>query len=491
MRTICLYFQVHQPFRFRRYRFFDIGNEHYYYDDYTNESILRKVADKCYLPANRLLLEMIKKHEGRFKVAFSISGVALDQFELYAPDVLESFKRLAETGSVEFLAETNAHSLAALKDKSEFEKQVNEHVRKITALFGQKPKVFRNTELIYSDEIGAMVADMGFEAMITEGAKHILGWKSPNYLYCNSINPKLKILLKNFTLSDDIAFRFSNKGWQEYPLTTEKYVGWLNDLDKKEETVNLFMDYETFGEHQWSETGIFEFLRNLPYAVFKNSKYTFSTPSEVARNLQPVSAINVTYPISWADEERDLTAWLGNEMQQEAFNKLYELAPKIRKANDPRLEKDWNYLQVSDHFYYMCTKFFSDGAVHSYFNPYHSPYDAFINYMNILNDFIIRVDTAVPETGKEQEIAHLTSIINEKDELIAKYSAELERLNSGIIVQEPQITKKVLPKRKYTKRGRPSGKIKESAKLASAVLKSEISTGTGEKRNKKTKTREK
>lgn len=457
-----MYFQVHQPFRFRRYRFFDIGNEHYYYDDYTNESILRKVADKCYLPANKILLEIIKKHEGKFKVAFSISGVALDQFELYAPDVLESFKKLAATGSVEFLAETNAHSLAALKDRSEFEKQVNEHVRKVNMLFGQTPRVFRNTELVYSDEIGVMVADMGFEAMLTEGAKHILGWKSPNYLYCNAINPKLKILLKNFTLSDDIAFRFSNKGWQEYPLTTEKFVGWLNKLDKKEETVNLFMDYETFGEHQWAETGIFEFLRNFPATVFKLSKYSFSTPSEVARNLQPVSVINVTYPISWADEERDLTAWLGNEMQQEAFNKLYEISGKIRKANDPKLEKDWNYLQVSDHFYYMCTKFFSDGAVHSYFNPYQSPYDAFINYMNILNDFIIRVDTAVPETGKEQEIANLTSIINEKDALIAKYTAELDRLISSIAVPDSKKPKKNLPKEKSPNRGKSPGKMKKS-----------------------------
>ena len=465
MRTICLYFQVHQPFRFRRFRFFDIGNEHYYYDDYSNESILRKVADKCYLPANKVLLETIKKHEGKFKVAFSISGVALDQFELYAPDVLESFKKLAETGSVEFLAETNAHSLAALKDRSEFEKQVNEHVRKVTKFFGQKPAVFRNTELIYSDDIGAMVADMGFEAMLTEGAKHVLGWKSPNYLYCNAINPKLKILLKNYTLSDDIAFRFSNKGWSEYPLTTEKYVSWLNKVDKKEETINLFMDYETFGEHQWANTGIFEFLRNLPAAVFKSSKFSFSTPSEVARNLQPVSAINVNYPISWADEERDLTAWLGNEMQQEAFNKLYELSDKINRANDPKLEKDWNYLQVSDHFYYMCTKFFSDGAVHSYFNPYQSPYDAFINYMNILNDFIIRVDAAVPETDKEQEIANLTSIINEKDALIAKYTAELEGLISDISFPEIDKKRETPVKTKSSRRGRPPGKTKKIRKI--------------------------
>ncbi|KPK83900.1 MAG: alpha-amylase, partial [Bacteroides sp. SM23_62_1] len=326
MRTICLYFQVHQPFRFRRYRFFDIGNEHYYYDDYTNESILRKVADKCYLPANRILQELIHKHEGKFKVAFSISGIALDQFELYAPEVIRSFQNLAETGYVEFLAETNAHSLAALKDRSEFEKQVREHVSKVNYYFGQTPSVFRNTELIYSDQIGVMIADLGFEAVLTEGAKHILGWKSPNYLYCNAVNPKLKILLKNFTLSDDIAFRFSNKGWKEYPLTAEKYVSWLNKLDKKEETVNLFMDYETFGEHQWAETGIFEFLKALPDTVFRMSRFTFSTPSEISRNLQPVSAIQVPYPISWADEERDVTAWLGNEMQQDAVNKLYELS---------------------------------------------------------------------------------------------------------------------------------------------------------------------
>ena len=438
-----MYFQVHQPFRFRRYRFFDIGNEHYYYDDYTNESIIRKVADKCYLPANKILLELIRKYEGKFKVAFSISGVALDQFELYTPELLESFRKLAESGSVEFLAETNAHSLAALKDKPEFEKQVREHIRKVNQYFGQTPSVFRNTELIYSDEIGSMVAEMGFEAMLTEGAKHILGWKSPNYLYCNAINPKLKILLKNFRLSDDIAFRFSNKGWQEYPLTAEKFVGWLNKIDKKEETVNLFMDYETFGEHQWAETGIFEFLKVLPGTIFRMSKFSFSTPSELAKNLQPVSAIQVPYPISWADEERDITAWLGNEMQQDAFNKLYELSEKVTKANDPVLDKDWNYLQVSDHFYYMCTKFFSDGAVHSYFNPYQSPYDAFINYMNILSDFAIRVNTAVPETDIEQEIANLTSIIKEKDLLIARYSAQLEQLSSDITVSATPKIKKV------------------------------------------------
>jgi alpha-amylase len=444
MRTICLYFQVHQPFRFRRYRFFDIGNEHYYYDDYSNESILRKVADKCYLPANKILLDLIRKYDGKFKIAMSISGIAIDQMELYSPEVLESFRKLAKTGCVEFLAETNAHSLVALKDEDEFRSQVAEHAGKIEKHFGQIPTVFRNTELIYSDDIGAMVSRMGYKAMLTEGAKHILGWKSPNYLYCNAINPKLKLLLKNFKLSDDIAFRFSNKGWEEYPLTAEKYVSWLNQTGKDEETVNLFMDYETFGEHQWEETGIFEFLKALPETVFANSDFTFSTPSEVAGNLQVISAVQVPHPISWADEERDLTAWLGNELQEEAFNRLYDLGDKLKKVEDPVLKKDWDYLQVSDHFYYMCTKFFSDGAVHSYFNPYDTPYDAFINYMNVLSDFTLRVNAAVPQTGVEQEISNLTGIIEEKENIISRYEEEIYELNKQLLLsgQEPSTTKK-------------------------------------------------
>ena len=278
MRTICLYFQIHQPFRFRSFRFFDIGIDHYYYDDYTNEHILSKVAEKSYLPANQILLDLIRKNKGKFKVAFSISGIAVEQFRLYAPDVLDSFKELAKTGHVEFLAETYCHSLASLKNNEEFVQQVSEHKSLMKELFGQTPTVFRNTELIYSDEIGAMVYKMGFKAMLTEGAKHVLGWKSPNYLYCNAIEPRLKVLLKNFKLSDDIAFRFSNKGWEDYPLTAEKFAGWLNALPKEEETVNLFMDYETFGEHQWEETGIFDFLKSFPKMVFKNSNYTLVLP---------------------------------------------------------------------------------------------------------------------------------------------------------------------------------------------------------------------
>ena len=461
MRTICLYFQVHQPFRFRRYRFFDIGNEHYYYDDYTNESILRKVADKCYLPANKIMLDLLNKYNGKFKVAFSISGIAIDQMELYAPDALESFKKLAATGHVEFLAETNSHSLVSLKNYDEFRDQVAVHTAKIEKHFGQTPSVFRNTELIYSDEIGAKVADMGYQAMLTEGAKHILGWKSPNYLYCNAINPKLKILLKNFKLSDDIAFRFSNQGWDEYPLTTEKFTGWLNEINKDEETVNLFMDYETFGEHQWEETGIFEFLKALPGTVIKSSDFSFSTPSEVARKLQVVSAIQVPFPISWADEERDLTAWLGNELQVEAFKYLYDLSKKIRQLEDPVLQKDWEYLQVSDHFYYMCTKFFSDGAVHSYFNPYESPYDAFINYMNVLSDFTIRVNAAAPDTDVEQEISNLTRLLEEKNRIIEKYEDELYQLDKRLLLDQTEA-----PVKKATR-----GTVKKSTAKKPAVKK--------------------
>ena len=478
MRTICLYFQVHQPFRFRNYRFFDIGNDHYYYDDYSNESILRKVADKSYLPTNKLMLDLIKKHKGNFKISYSISGIALKQFQLYAPEVIDSFKELAATGHVEFLAETYAHSLASMKNKDEFMKQVNEHRALIKELFGQDPSVFRNTELVYSDEIGATVHEMGFKAMLTEGAKHVLGWKSPNFLYCNAIEPRLKLLLKNFKLSDDIAFRFSDKGWDGYPLTAEKYVGWLNEIPKNEETVNLFMDYETFGEHQWEETGIFDFLEALPAAVFKHSKFTFSTPSEVAEKLQVVSAANVPNPISWADEERDLSAWLGNEMQQEAFNKLYELRDAITKCEDPAIIQDFKYLQVSDHFYYMSTKFFSDGEVHSYFNPYNTPYEAFINYMNVLSDFKIRLDASVAE-HRNDDVAKLSKIIKEKEERIHKYEKEISRL---------KVSAKAKPSSAKAREDKPAASAKAkpaSAKAATTAKKTAKKTPSSKSGSKK------
>ncbi|WP_236978489.1 glycoside hydrolase family 57 protein [Membranihabitans maritimus] len=431
MKAICFYFQVHQPYRLRRYRFFDIGKSHHYFDDFENERIMRKVAEKCYLPTNKLMLELINRYGGSFKIAYSISGTAMTQFKEYAPDVLESFQRLAETGCVEFLAETYSHSLSALKSKEEFQRQVGIQVKMTEELFGKTPEVFRNTELIYSDDISNMVYDMGYKAMLTEGAKHILGWRSPNYLYTSSSSPKLKLLLKNFTLSDDIAFRFSNRAWEEWPLTTEKYVNWLNQIHENEEIVNLFMDYETFGEHQWAETGIFEFMRKLPEAVFENSQFKFKTPSEVVEDHQPKAPIHVQYPISWADEERDLTAWLGNEMQDEAFDRLYQLINDIRKVDDPKLLHDWNLLQTSDHFYYQCTKWFSDGDVHKYFNPYDTPYEAFINYMNVLADFMMRVKEAADKAdanGNGQTYNALDAM--SKEDLEMEISRLQKRLKS-------------------------------------------------------------
>jgi len=392
MRTICFYFQVHQPYRLKPYRFFDIGDDHDYYDTFSNKSIMQKVAKKCYLPMNALLLELIEKYQGKFKVSFSISGTALDQFEAYAPEVLESFQKLVKTGHVELMNETYTHSLCGLKSREEFIRLITKHQDRTKELFdGYTPKVFRNTELIYSDIIGAVVAELGYKAILTEGAKHILGWKSPNFVYVNALEPKLKVLLKNFKLSDDIAFRFSNRSWSDYPMTTDKFVNWLNHIPKDEETINLFMDYETFGEHQWAESGIFEFMRHLPEEVFSHSDFTFSTPSEVIENIPPVGKIHVPTPISWADEERDLTAWLGNDLQDEAFDRLYELEELVNDADDPDIIRDWEYLQTSDHFYYMCTKFFADGDIHTYFSPYENPYEAFINYMNVLSDFILRL----------------------------------------------------------------------------------------------------
>lgn len=431
MKSVCLFFQVHQPFRHRRYRFFDIGNDHYYYDDYANETIMQKIAKQSYLPTNNLLLKMVDQLEGKFKVAFSITGLALEQFALYSPEVIKSFQKLAKTGCVEFLAETYSHSLSSLKDKTIFEKQVKLHEKKIIELFGQKPRVFRNTEMIYSDEIGEQILGMGYTGILTEGAKHVLGWKSPNFLYANAINPRLKVLMRNFKLSDDISFRFSNTNWADYPLTSEKFISWLESTGEKEEVVNLFLSYESFGERQSKETGIFDFLETLPQAIVKNPQLKFATPSEVLSNLQPISVVSVPHPISWADEERDISAWLGNKMQKEAFSKLYELQHRMDKCDDKEMNKDWNYLQASDHLYYMSTKFSSDGEVHQSFNPFGSPYEAFINYMNVLSDFKIRLNYFVPENEEENEISSLNRIINEKEKKIRKLEADLIRFQKA------------------------------------------------------------
>ena len=394
-KSICLYFQVHQPTRLRQYRFFDIGKDSHYYDDFANRTILKRIAQKCYLPMNELLLKEIEASKGKFKVAFSISGSALEQFDRYAPEVTDSFRRLAETGCVEFLCETYYHSIASLGSSAEFEHQVLKHKAAVEQAFGVTPTTFRNTELIYSDSIGKQVYGLGFKAMLTEGARHIMGWRSPDFVYSCDGQPKLKLLLRNYGLSDDVAFRFSDRGWGEWPLTCEKFIGWLGDNDG--EVVNLFMDYETFGEHQDAGCGIFDFMKALPSSVLSDGRFDFATPSQVAAKHKAVSELSVPQPISWADEERDITAWLGNELQQDAFNKLYGLEEKLSILNDPILWADYGHLQESDHLYYMCTKFFSDGEIHKRFNPYDTPYEAFINYMNVLSDFIIRVNNAIAE----------------------------------------------------------------------------------------------
>lgn len=440
MKSICFYFQIHQPFRLKRYRFFDIGSDHYYYDDYNDEEIIRRIANNCYLPANQTILNMIKESDGAFKVAYSISGVALEQMELYVPEVIDSFKELAKTGCVEFLAETFAHSLASLQeDSDEFELQVKQHSKKIQSLFGYKPTVFRNTELIYSDDIGSRVSAMGFKGIITEGAKHVLGWKSPNYVYCCASNPQLKVLCKNFKMSDDITFRFSDWGWDQYPLTAEKFLSWIENLPASEDVVNLFMNYETFGEMQNAGTGIFEFLKALPYFASQMG-INFETPSMVLQKRKPIDQINVPYPISWADEERDLSAWLGNELQRSAFDKLYGIGERVRLSNDRRLLQDWYYLQSSDHFYYMSTKHFSDGAMHSHFSPYDTPYEAFMNYMNVLSDFIDRVNGQFPEGVDNEELNSLLKTIDAQGELIANLEKQLQ--NASLAEPKKKTSKK-------------------------------------------------
>lgn len=388
-KSICLYFQVHQPTRLRQYRFFDIGKDSHYYDDFANRTILKRVARKCYLPMNELLLGAIKSSKGKLKVAFSLSGSVLEQFDRYAPEVIESFQALAKTGCVEFLSETYYHSLASIGNEAEFRHQVLKHQAAIKDYFGQTPTTFRNTELVYSDAIGKLVYDMGFKTVLTEGARHIMGWRSPNYLYSNDIVEDQKLLLRNYMLSDDIAFRFGTQG----AVTADTFKEALDAAPG--EVINLFMDYETFGEHNKEESGIFEFMKALPKKVLADKQYEFVTPSEAAAKYKPVAPLSVPNAISWADEERDLTAWLGNELQADAFNKVYALGEKLAILNDPILWADYGHLQESDHFYYMCTKFFSDGDVHKYFNPYDTPYEAFINYMNVLSDFEIRVDEAM------------------------------------------------------------------------------------------------
>jgi len=396
MSSVCFYFQVHQPYRIRRYRVFDIGNSHDYFtetseSDLNNEKIFRKVADKCYLPANKTFLKLLKKHP-EFKIAYSFSGVFLEQAEEFYPEVIESFIKLIDTGRVEVLSETYYHSLSFLYSQKEFEEQVNLHDKKIEKLFGVKPQVFRNTELIYNNDLANHIEEMGYKGIIAEGADHILGEKSPNFIYQPKGTKKIKLLLKNYKLSDDIAFRFSNKSWIEHPLTIEKYGQWISKTNGNAEVINLFMDYETFGEHQWEDTGIFKFLEKLPEEVLKHPDNNFVTPSEAIEKYKAHDAIDMPNFVSWADLERDLSAWRSNSMQYDALEKIYSMEEDLKKLKNKKLLDDWRKLQTSDHFYYMCTKWFSDGDVHKYFNPYESPYEGFIAYMNVFTDMKLRIE---------------------------------------------------------------------------------------------------
>ncbi len=423
MKTICFYFQIHQPFRLKRYRFFDIGNDHYYYDDFQNEEIIRRIAEQCYLPANRVIGEMIKASGKKFKVAFSISGVALEQMEIYTPEVIDSFKELVATGNVEFLSETYAHSLSSLGDLDEFKHQIDKQEDKIQTLFGVKPKVFRNTELIYSDDISEIVYEKGYKGMLTEGAKHILGWKSPNYMYCSSVQPNLHLLLKNDRFSEDLSERFSDYSWNEYPLTADKFISWIAATPESEQVINLFMNYEVLGSLHRAETGIFDFFKALPrFAAEKG--VSFSTPSEVFALLKPVDSISVQYPISWVDEERDCSSWLGNVLQQEAFHKICEIGERVRLCDLRRIRQDWYYLQSSDHFYYMSTKHMGRGG----FSPYDNPYDAFNNYMNVLSDFIERLNAQYPQDIDNEELNSLLTTIKNQGEEIETLQKELDKL---------------------------------------------------------------
>jgi len=384
MPSVCFYFQVHQPTRLRHYTVFDTDDR--YFDENKNAAICRKVANKCYLPMNRLLLKLIHQHKGRFRIAFSLTGVVLEQLERYAPEVLSTFHALAETGCVEFLAETYYHSLSFLYSRREFVEQVKRHMEAMESLFGQTPTVFRNTELIYNNDLALLIEAMGcFDAILAEGADHVLGYRNANFVYRPKGCRHAKLLMKNYSLSDDVAFRFSNRQWAEWPLTAEKFARWINAVNGNGQVVNLFMDYETFGEHQWEDTGIFDFMRHLPDEVLRHPDNNFLTPSEVAARYEAMDTVDVPHVVSWADTERDLSAWLGNPMQSNAIHELYRLEKKIKRAGDPQVLSDWRKLQTSDHFYYMCTKYFADGDVHKYFNPYDSPYDSYINFMNVLD----------------------------------------------------------------------------------------------------------
>lgn len=458
MNTVCFYFEIHQPFHLRRYRFFDIGNDHYYYDDHFNEENINRLAHCCYLPATQMFLDIIKETGGKFHFAMSVSGVALDLLEHYAPEVIDKLKELANTGCVEFLAETYAHSLVSLRGDDEFELQVKEHSQKIHDLFGQTPKVLRNTELLYSNGIGLRALQMGFNGIVTEGDKRFMGWHSPNYVYCCSSDPRLKILTRNSSLSNDITFRFSDWNWDQYPLTADKFVSWIANAPEQEQVTSLFMNLETIGDIQRAESGIFNFIKALPKFA-KEEGLSFLTPSEVIAKFKPIDQLRFDNPISWADEERDASAWLGNELQSQAFEKVSSLSERVRMSQNQRLLVDWYRLQSSDHFYYMSTKHFSNGIMHA--SPFSSPYDAFINYMNALNDFMSMVNEQLPTDVDGSEIDNMRKTLNEQEETIQSLKMKVKELEGGS--KDAKSTKEAKAPKEPAPVAKPVEKTKKAA----------------------------
>jgi len=383
MKTVVFYFQVHQPYRMRNYHILDIGKNHNYFDDVQNIEIIKKVSEKCYLPATRMIAQLVRETKGKFRVSYSISGVALEQMQRHAPEVIDAFRDLAKTGGVEFLAETYYHSLAAIYSQAEFEDQVRRQMDTVERLFNYRPYTFRNTELTYHDHLAWLAQNLGFKTVLTEGVDQLIGPNGSGNLY-KAKHADVKVMCRNYRLSDDIAFRFSAYQWSEFPLFADKWASWVKHSPGP--LVNIFIDYETFGEHHWASTGIFEFLRYLPTALLNTGDIEILTPGEAARKYSPVGEISPRHWISWADTERDLSAWLGNDMQRNAMGKFYELEAAIKQSRDPGLLEDWRRLSTSDHYYYMSTKHAGDAEVHTYFNPHLGPHYAYINMMRILSD---------------------------------------------------------------------------------------------------------
>ncbi|MDE6575099.1 MAG: glycoside hydrolase family 57 protein [Muribaculaceae bacterium] len=431
MKAICFNFEIHQPFRLKRYRFFDIGRDHYYFDDFLNDDIVSRVAHNSYIPAAETLLRMIEQNQGRFRCSIAISGVAFEQFEQYVPEFIDLLKKLADTRCVEFVAQPYAYSLSSLADPEEFAAQIHATCAMLKNRFGVTPKIVRNTELIYSDELAPQLVALGFKGALTEGAKHILGWKSPDYVYTAASTPKLKLLLRNAKLSDDIAFRFSDTSWSEFPLTADKYIDWIASTPMDEQIVNIFLNMETFGDLHPATSGIFQFLEALPRFAAERGM-DFLTPSEAISKIKPVGELSIMHPISSADEARDTSAWLGNRMQNEAFEKLYSVAERVRKCDNRRLKQDWEYLQTCDHFFYMSTKRMADGTMHSSFSPYETPYAAFTNYMNVLADFLMRVAEEFPEHVDNEELNSLLLTISNQGAEIEALNKELNSMRKNI-----------------------------------------------------------